>query len=241
MDVEMDYCNKLFSSEDNKVRVCSSSHKGNYLVAQQDIEAGETLFFDAPYAVIISDPLKRNVCNTCCRYLPETNSHNTLACVGCFQVYYCSVFCKQSKNRECFHYEDECIALSKFTEGMRNSFNEDELILIRLTLRVLCRNNYSIETDEGTQGFETIMSLSDHFSEYPDNLKERINLMAVTINCLLPNSPDLESKMIQNLISKIRNNNFGIWTRVENMPSAVSFYLLLFSCEIPMIIEIFKK
>ncbi len=69
---------KIFDGHEDKVRICSSLAKGNYLVANRDIEAGETLFFDVPYAVIISDTVKKHVCNTCCRYLPQTSSHNSL-------------------------------------------------------------------------------------------------------------------------------------------------------------------
>ncbi|XP_017778720.1 PREDICTED: SET and MYND domain-containing protein 4-like [Nicrophorus vespilloides] len=92
-DAEMDieYRNMGYPALSSKVCVKSSPELGRFIVAKDDIKAGEIVAVEEPFVSVVNGSTYRMNCAYC---LISTNQ--PVACELCSQVCFCSLACKQS-------------------------------------------------------------------------------------------------------------------------------------------------
>jgi hypothetical protein len=93
-----DEINQISSSVDIKF----SSTKGRHCIANKNIDLGETIFVEEPYAAILLPEFISQYCKFCFKKMVETNEidlfkyNNIEFCFQCTTVLYCSIECKKA-------------------------------------------------------------------------------------------------------------------------------------------------
>ncbi|KAM9995945.1 hypothetical protein ACTFIY_002122 [Dictyostelium cf. discoideum] len=124
------------------IEVKSVSEKGRCVFSKKFIPKGTMVFRDIPYAAIVDNQFKRNICTTCFKILLESNRHNFQTCPSCFQINYCSNYCKQYSKIETKHTELECKWIQDFTVSFKHQMAEDDRNIVLLILKILARRIY---------------------------------------------------------------------------------------------------
>ncbi|KAN0038389.1 hypothetical protein ACTA71_000564 [Dictyostelium dimigraforme] len=139
---------ELISNSKNSM-IKQSKEKGRYVVAKQDIKAGESIVFrEEPYVVCMNykDPYERKICHHCFG-LSSTTSKSmtttpdfTLHCEGCNIVWYCSNYCQSNDltyhKHECFTYK-RMQSSSQFDTSCKTS--------IKLLLKLIIKQYHEIK------------------------------------------------------------------------------------------------
>lgn len=109
------------------VQVCYSKTSGRHVVATRDIEIGEVLVVEKPYATILDQNNFYSHCSYC-----TNNIWNGIPCEHCVNCVYCSEVCK-SEAWEKYHHL-ECSFLNFMLD---HQIHSHQLLTIRLVLRAI--------------------------------------------------------------------------------------------------------
>lgn len=199
------------------VSLSHSPEKGRYFVCNKDVEPGEALFeHDPAYATAIDTIYKNGVCNTCLSFIKETNRHNMIRCGGCDEIFFCSYECKASRRMDTYHTQMECSILSNFTPHRRAGLSNNDILGIKLLVRILCRE--FLENNDEQAGI--LASLEDHSTEYSEEVRRDLSKLVDTIIAIEePVGVFSENPgRVFSLAGKIKSNVFGIWCRNGSEP-----------------------
>eukprot|EP01102_Stenamoeba_stenopodia_P001770 TRINITY_DN11609_c0_g1_i1.p1 TRINITY_DN11609_c0_g1~~TRINITY_DN11609_c0_g1_i1.p1 ORF type:complete len:583 (-),score=128.30 TRINITY_DN11609_c0_g1_i1:27-1613(-) len=150
--------------------------RGRYLVASRDLQRGELVHVEAPYAVVIDSSMQTFVCAWCWKIQENTsppraegtttNEDNSaeemddelrfwsfsIRCESCKAMYYCSTECQENHYRES-HSHGECALLTRY-EARRAIkereghiwFASSDLTYFRFVVQIIAKLEKEIET-----------------------------------------------------------------------------------------------
>lgn len=131
------------------VQVRYSKTSGRHVVATRDIEIGEVLIIEKPYAIVVKKD-NYSYCSYCAR-----NLWNGVPCPRCVNAVYCSEKCKVMAWNEYHHLE--CSLLNFMLDY---PIDEEELLTIRLILQAITESG---GIDEFKAKFEKLEAFTSKF------------------------------------------------------------------------------
>ncbi|XP_059469549.1 SET and MYND domain-containing protein 4-like [Neocloeon triangulifer] len=110
------------------VRIHFTQQLGRHLIAKRDIQPGEVLICEEPFAAVLAPECRQTHCSLCMKR-PAT----LIPCNYCSLAYFCDENCRSNAWKK-FH-ENECRITTKFLTVTTNEDNGEEILL---AIRLIC-------------------------------------------------------------------------------------------------------
>lgn len=203
----------LYSS---KVNICYNETKGRHLKAKKQINPGDVIIVERPYAKILLGKYEKEYCHECLRKL-NPSKMNIVPCQECINVLYCSATCRNRSWKE-YHRFECCVLLflHEFGVGqlavriiLQTNFND----FIKAS-KSICSPNTNIQVFKNADRnlfklpYDAVYCLLDHMNDERQLLS--FNLSSFLIIQLLNFKAEL-IQTIQSLFFKIVVNAHGIF------------------------------
>ncbi|KAM9957415.1 hypothetical protein ACTFIR_009520 [Dictyostelium discoideum] len=129
----------MFKSFDG-LKLSNSESEGRYIIANRDIDIGESILKCKSYFAVTCEDFKKNSCYNCIKLIKSPSPQQVPRCFGCNEVWYCSEKCKQDNQAKHQHYECTFFNNIKSPKLIQNSkLDFDSYSEIRIILGLLSR------------------------------------------------------------------------------------------------------
>jgi hypothetical protein len=171
-------------------------HRGRYVVAKDDLEAGALLCSEEPFVQCVHDALQDEVCHVCYGLL--RSAKGTMSqCTSCGQVRYCSPACAQEGKAA---HAAECGVLCAIAANSNETLKRGVRGL-RLFIRLVHRAHAEPEAFAAAEA-----ALSEHYSTASPERRRFMEQMAMQINKMVPAEVRMESGRLARLVSRVHTN-----------------------------------
>jgi len=194
--------------------------RGRFLLASDDMKAGDPVISSFPYCYAVCDDVKESVCQYCFEEILEEESGTKpelpIRCPGCHQVWYCSDKCKKMDEDQ---HRYECKTMDAFFNNIDwdDPGNRTE---IRLFCRTLSRRNLEVDKvklpenhyylSHNPVNFEDFMKLISSRDQEQSLLTSLLEIVQY-IKGLDSWLSGLEDDLLLDVVLKTRNNMFNIF------------------------------
>lgn len=161
---------------------------GRFVVASRDLQPGELVFTDTPFAQTVHDQFEAQVCHTCYALLPA-EPH---VCAACNRVRYCSAACAAELASA---HDAECEVLQAIGALPSHA---------RLYLRILARARVD------AVGFGGVEELTEHYDDCSPERRAQLDEMARGLISLMPMSQRMECERVARVIERVHTNAFAV-------------------------------
>lgn len=127
--------NRLVPGLSDSVELKYSKEYGRHIVAARDIEPGEILGVQKPYATRIKEKMKYKICSHC-----GEQTWSSIPCNNCHNVIYCSKIC-QKKAQISYHDVECCVWPQLRAYGAPDTY----LLALKMSIMAIKENGNSLE------------------------------------------------------------------------------------------------
>ncbi|XP_065339628.1 SET and MYND domain-containing protein 4-like [Cloeon dipterum] len=240
--------NKEAPSLSNAVSISHDANFGRHLTAARDIQAGDYVLVEQPYAAVLAPECITTHCSHCMR-----RSYSLVPCENCDWALFCSEKCQEIAYEK--YHKEECAVSSKCfkvidemnlqrschfirivsTFGLKNVL--DFLSKSTEENRDARTNGFSADGIYKSDAFESIFNLVTNLEQLPLLMVYAACTISIKlVKCFNVNDPVLESKLaaycLKNLVA-LKNNAHEITHTHLGGPNRVRYEVVgggIFSC-----------
>lgn len=129
--------NSMIPGLSDSVKLMYSLEYGRHIIATKDIEPGELIGVQKPFAMTVKHELLYDYCWYCTKQL----LCSSLPCYECVHVLYCSAACRNKAQRE--YHDIECFVMRQLFAF--STVGDNTLLALRLTIAALKEASNSID------------------------------------------------------------------------------------------------
>ncbi|CAG9771244.1 unnamed protein product [Ceutorhynchus assimilis] len=107
---ELSSVNPDITAASLSVKIQKNDKYGRFIEATRDIEGGEIIAIERPYAIAIKEKKKKMYCSECAEF-----SLNLIPCLKCSTVMYCDEICRDKAFKD--YHEYECVVIRYYDDG----------------------------------------------------------------------------------------------------------------------------
>lgn len=189
--------------------------RGRFMIATQDLKAGDPVVRSFPYCSAICDDVKEFCCQYCFKEQAAQRVALPIAC-KCQQVWYCSEECKEMDRVQ---HEIECNTMDVFFQNVHweDPANRTEVKLLCRTLsrRALELRKVTLPPKHFYVGelikFDDYFRLIHSRKNYSESLLASLKGIVDYVKSISPWLEDIDEEKMLDVVLKTRNNMFNIF------------------------------
>jgi SET and MYND domain-containing protein len=191
--------------------------RGRYMVAKDDMKAGDHVVRSFPYCYAVCDEVKEYTCQYCFNDQARTRETLRYPCTDCNQTWYCSQACMKKDSKQ---HNIECKTLGTFFKEVHwedpGNRTEVKLLLRTLSRRTLERRKIKLPQDHFYANerlkFDDFFRLTHDRKHYGPELLESLQGIVDYVKSLDTSwLSDITEHQLLDVVLKTRNNMFNVF------------------------------